>query len=173
MESPRWCATYGFEDVLVNPLITQWLQMIPIERGLARAWATAENHQFHRMLATERWWDCGYNVQSISKALSCKGIARIGHPIYIPGSLGSMFTYEVGSKAIVAVGACPRKNSSGVLNFKPALIAKPLAIYGQNASYLNMHANSYRSAAEWSPGRPAASPTKNDRSVSTPMTSRS
>lgn len=76
-------------------------------------------------------------AKGLAAMKTCQQSARVGFLAgdskfiesnkHIPGSSRSDFTKDLGSKPIVAGSViCPRKNSSGVLNGIPMLVASPL-----------------------------------------------
>lgn len=103
--------------------------MVPVESGLPSTWAATEDNKFKWVLASKGFGCDEYGSTIFQSWVSClRGDSKfIGSNKHIPGSSRSDFTKDFGSKPIAAGSViCPRKNSSGVLNGIPMLVASPL-----------------------------------------------
>jgi hypothetical protein len=119
-QSARRYTTYTLEYVLVNTLVAERLQMLLEPRRLSCAGTSTKDHQLEIVLS-----DKDYRACEMSTSIRNSRLSR--------NLLASVLLIETGETCALGSnvrmngrGPSPRKNSSGVMNLMPTLLARSL-----------------------------------------------
>lgn len=163
--------TYCLEDVLIHPGVAEWLEVSPVERGFACAWATAEKDYIDRIRLHERCRDCGTDVRT-GWRIPC-GLHVLGTYLQVSTLQLALEGKRLDQTSGRTVSLLPVESILREYETERQRSLRSLWTFLVYATIENARSGTHLSTHEWSfgtPGtasRPPASPTKNEFSRST------